>query len=156
MIALLLTEKVSATVDNCDRELVGKFKWTLTPEGYVCRSMKVATNKRKNILLHRVLLNAPKGKHVDHIDGDKLNNRRSNLRLCNSSQNQANRKISKNNTSGYKGVTWRKDRQLWAAMIMLNRKNIYLGLFTNKKEAALAYNNAAKIHYKEFALLNKI
>lgn len=88
---------------------------------------------------------------LDHIDGDRSNNRIDNLRISTQSQNLANRTKSPRNKSGFKGVC-RDDRYIkkWKAQITINRKNIYLGTFLTAKEAYAAYLGAAKIGHKEF------
>ena len=88
------------------------------------------------------------------IDDFDLDNRRINLRSCTASENRSNRVMSKYNTSGYRGVYWSKHTNKWCARIQINRKGIYLGLFTSKKEAAKAYDAAALEHHGEFASLN--
>lgn len=91
---------------------------------------------------------------VDHINGDTLDNRRSNLRLCTVSGNNHNRMKSKNNTSGYKGVSWLKQNQKWRAYIKVNSKDKHLGCYLDKEDAARAYDKAAKEYFGEFARLN--
>ena len=88
---------------------------------------------------------------VDHIDGDKTNNRIENLRLATRSQNGSNRPKQKDNTSGYKGVSWSKQYKKWVAQIMKNNKLIYLGLFATPELASQAYNAAAEKLQGEFA-----
>lgn len=88
---------------------------------------------------------------IDHIDGIRSNNAFSNLRLANCQQNAANSKISKNNTSGYKGVYWLKQRSLWAAKVNVGPKQIYLGSFQKAEDAARAYEQGAKRYFGEFA-----
>ena len=106
--------------------------------------------------MHRDIMNPSRKEQVDRINHDTLDNRRENLRICNSRENQGNEKISKNNISGFKGVSWRIDRKKWRAYISINRKQISLGHFDIKEEAAKAYNEAAKKYFKEFALLNVV
>jgi len=89
--------------------------------------------------------------NIDHINGNRADNRICNLRLANQSQNIANSKLSKANTSGCKGVTWRKDTQKWSAGLMLNYKHIALGSFKTKEEAAEAYKKGAMQHFGEYA-----
>lgn len=93
---------------------------------------------------------------VDHIDGNRLNNRRYNLRTCDNHGNCRNRGKSKNNQSGYKGVFLRKKTGTWICSITKNRKKVFLGDFKTKEEAALAYNEAAIRLHGEFAKLNEI
>ena len=91
---------------------------------------------------------------VDHINSDSLDNRRSNLRVCTVSQNNMNSAIGRNNKSGYKGVSWDKTNKKWRAGIKAKGKSVSLGSFNSKKDAARAYNEAAKKAYGEFAKLN--
>jgi len=128
-------------------KLLLKQIWYLRRDGYAMRN---------HILLHRYIIGAVDRQLVDHVNGDKLDNRKSNLRLCTHSENLSNRGIQSNNTSGYKGVTWHKSRNKWRAFIIKDRLNIHLGYYTNEREAAIAYNKAALHYHKEFALLNEI
>lgn len=91
---------------------------------------------------------------VDHKDNNGLNNQRENLRLASGSQNKANCAKYSNNTSGYKGVTLRKERNTWRAQIRVNNKLIILGCFVDKEEAARAHDKAALLYFGEFAQLN--
>lgn len=108
----------------------------------------------KTTYMHRVIMNCPEGMQVDHINGNKKDNRRSNLRICSASQNMANRSKPSNNTSGYKGVGWRKSRCKWIASIRVNSNLYHLGSFDCKHQAALTYDIAAKKYFGEFADLN--
>jgi len=93
---------------------------------------------------------------VDHKDGNGLNNRKANLRLCTNSQNQANRNgTQRNNTSGFNGVTWSKHDKKWRAKIMLNKKRVHLGGYYTAAEAANAYDKAAIKLFGEFARVNR-
>ena len=99
------------------------------------------------------------GQMVDHINRDKLDNRRENLRLCNMTESNRNRgpihfKHSSSITSKYKGVHWSKNK--WRATIEVNGKKIYLGFFDNEQDAAIAYNEAAKKYFGDYAYLNEI
>lgn len=101
-------------------------------------------------------MNAAPNEQVDHINGDGLDNRKSNLRICNGSQNRCNKGKPKNNTSGYKGVTWHTPNKKWVAQIAVNGKHSYIGSFKTKEEAAKAYNKKAKELHGEFARLNNL
>ena len=90
-------------------------------------------------------------RYIDHIDGDPSNNRWINLRETTMSQNLANSKCRKDNTSGLKGVHWQKSANAWAAKIWVNGKQIYLGLYETKEDAHRAYIIAAHEHFGEFA-----
>lgn len=124
--------------------------WYTNSNGYVLSSM---APERK---LHRYLLDAPKGAMVDHKNGNPLDNRRYNIRICNHSDNVHNSKIPVTNTSGYKGVIWDKERNRWKAQISLRGKTHKLGRYKNKIDAACAYNMAAIKHFGEFARINQI
>lgn len=92
--------------------------------------------------------------HIDHVDGDVTNNRISNLRAATPSENGGNSTRSKNNKSGFKGVSWVKSQGKWSAYIKHNRKRIHLGRFYHLEDAARAYDRAALQHFGEFARLN--
>ena len=106
--------------------------------------------------MHRLILglSIKDGIFTDHINGNILDNRRANLRTCTNSQNQANSKLRKDNTSGYKGVNFIPKTKNWQASIRLKGKKLYLGHFVNKELAARAYNSAAKLYFGKFAKLN--
>ena len=93
---------------------------------------------------------------LDHIDNDRLNNRRENLRAATSQQNSSNRTSAKNSSSKYLGVSWCRRRKKWQVNIRLDGKLKYLGIFTCEKDAASIYNLAAIEHHGEFANLNII
>ena len=105
---------------------------------------------RQMVLLHRVITNAAKGQFVDHINRNKLDNRRENLRFVTRSQNSINR----NHSSEFRGVF--KTFNKWRASIGVNRSNIKLGAFDTPEAAAAAYNEAAKRLHGEFAVLNDV
>src|SRR5579863_1550584 len=104
--------------------------------------------------MHREIMKPSKDEEVDHINHDKLDNRRENLRVCTGSQNQCNRRRKLKNTSGYKGVCWYRSKNRWKAALNIKGKCVWTGLFKNKEEAAHAYDEAAKLHHGEFAYLN--
>lgn len=146
-----LTQDKYALVDNQDYDFLNQWKWHFN-SGYAMRREYLKGGKGKSVylLMHRVIMNTPRGLETDHINMDKLDNRRQNLRVCTRSQNGTNKNIQSNNTSGYKGVTWRKDRNKWKALIA--GKSI--GIFSSKTEAAKAYDGKARELYGEFAKLN--
>ena len=111
---------------------------------------------RKKVLMHRVIMDAPKNFMVDHKNQNTLDNRKKNLRLCKNSQNICNRPKPKSNKSGYKGVSKCKLTNKWKANINKDNKRHYLGLFNTKEEAAEAYNTHALKLHGEFACLNNI
>lgn len=112
------------------------------------------TIKGKTTYLHHVIFlmhHGYKPDYIDHIDGDSTNNRIENLRPATQSQNAGNSCLSKNNTSGYKGVTYRKDTRKWQAAVMINRKHISLGSYLTKEDAYEAYIAGSKKYFGEFA-----
>ena len=146
-----LTKGKVAIVDAADYDWLSSFKWAANqkPGGvYACRNVK-----RKNILMHRMIMNAPVGKFVDHIDRNGLNNRRCNLRLCSFAENIRNTK-GWGKTSRYKGVTRRKKDKKWISSIRYNNKFHYIGYFENETDAARAYDKAARKFFGQFAYLN--
>jgi len=103
------------------------------------------------VYLHRHIMSAPGGLFVDHVDGDGLNNRRANLRLCTHVQNQLNKGLSRRNTTGFKGVTRGECSGRWRAVITVNGRQRHLGTFDSPEEASAAYIAAAGELHGEFA-----
>lgn len=135
--------------DHKDIGLIDQYKWYINARGYV-----VSTNQEK-VYMHRLIMGNPNG-CVDHINGDKSDNRRCNLRVCTQRENTMNSKISKNNTSGYKGVSWNKALCKWQAYIMVNYRRKHLGYHSDRSYAAQVYNSAAVKHFGEYAKLNEV
>lgn len=149
-----LNKGLFALVDDTDYPNLVLFKWHVAGRGYVIRNI----NKGQvgNTKMHRLIMRVPDGQGIDHINGNKLDNRKENLRVCTQSQNSANKTKQSNNTSGYKGVYWENWTNKWRAKIMFEGKNYPIGRFRTIREAVIAYNNMAiKIH-KEFAKINQI
>lgn len=107
-------------------------------DSYYVDSNEYSTGKQKYIRLHRLLLNAPRGLDVDHIDHNTLNNRRNNLRLATRSQNQQNMPLLQNSKSGIRGVTWNKVNKKWWLRVHIDGKRTSLGLFNALEEAKKA------------------
>lgn len=140
-----LTQGYNTIVDDADFQYLSKWKWFYN-KGYVRRS-DYSTGKLIKIYMHREIMKPPKGMVIDHIDSDKLNNQRSNLRICTHQQNQCNRKKYKNNKSGYKGVSFNKRDCKWVAGIGVGGMKKHLGSFTTAEEASKAYEQASiKLH----------
>lgn len=145
-------------IDSEDLKIFENYKWNLCNKNgtlYLLSFIKV-DGKRKTIYYSRIITNASENIIVDHIDGNTLDNRKSNLRFVNKTQNAQNMKSNKNSTSKYKGVSFDKCRKLWRVVIKVNKKQVYVGRFDSEIEAATAYNEAAKKYFKEYARLNQI
>jgi len=147
-----LTQGKQAIVDDSDYEYLMQWKWHYA-HGYAVRGVR-KNGKVTIVLMHRVILGAKTGEQVDHINHDRLDNQRSNIRVCTHEQNQHNRSLNRNNTSGYKGVHWNKDCKKWLASIKVSYKRIHLGCFTDIILAAKTYDSAAKKHFGEYACTN--
>jgi len=144
-------------VDDEDFYKVNKYTWFINAQGYPQSRLprkESLDRTQKQVKLHRLLLDLTDPLiQVDHKNMNKLDNRRSNLRVCTNSENQANIKVHKRNKTGYKGVRYQSNR--YEAYIWKN-KPIYLGRFDTVEEAALAYNKKALELFGEFARLNDI
>lgn len=156
-----LTKGYVALVDDDLYEKIISFgKWSFHQNGYaiIQKSYKKPDGKWgvSVLRMHRLVLNANDGEFVDHINGNKLDNRRSNIRICNGAENRRNVGLRKNNISGYKGVYFAKPKGFFTAQITFENKKIHLGCFTCPIEAARAYNEAAKKYHGEFARLNDV
>ena len=155
-----LTQGKFATVDAEDYEYISQWKWYYSSTGYAARSIHLGMfnckQKQKIIYMHRIINTTPEGMDTDHIDMDKLNNQKKNLRGCSRSQNNMNMKGNKNTSSKYRGVYWVKERKKWSVNICKDKYRRYIGSFTSEEKAGEAYNKAALEHFGEFAKLNII
>lgn len=145
-----LTKGKFAIVDDEDYDAMSRFKWHFSEAGGYARR----NSREKNILMHRQILEVPDGKHTDHRNGDGLDNRRSNLRICNRSENLRNRKLNCNNTSGAKGVRFIGTRG-WEARIQVEKRPYLIGLYETKAEAVVAYDVASRFLHGEFGRPNQ-
>jgi hypothetical protein len=151
-----LTKGGVALVDDEDFALVNQYKWQLLDHGkrqYAFTTYSVK-NRTKHIYMHRLIMGFPKGKEIDHINFNGLDNRRStNLRVCSKSQNHFNIRKSIS-FSRFKGVSWDPVNEKWYARIKINGKGKFLGRHSSEEEAAIAYDNMARELIGEFAILN--
>ncbi len=159
---ILLTRNKKTWVDTEDFNRLGLFVWfaQIRSDKRAFHAARCVTRSGRQITLHmhREILGLQygDGKIVDHINGDGLDNRRCNLRICSSSDNNCNCGSYRGGTSLYKGVSWHKQNRKWQATIQKDGKSHYLGLFISESEAAEVYNIAAVRLHGQFAYLNQI
>ena len=168
IVFISLTKDKVAMLDKIDADL-SNFNWlanhNITKANENWYAGRRVGNKHEH--MHRVILERILGRllyrheDVDHINNNGLDNRRLNLRVATRSENMQNKRKSgcmngKNTTSAYKGVNWHKSSSKWISRIRLNGVRKFLGYFKNEKEAAMAYNQAAKEFFGEFAQLNEV
>jgi len=136
-------------IDKEDLDKIVDINWTVLKASDKIYFRKFCHTK-KTILLHRHIINASKNTTVDHINGNTLDNRKCNLRLCTVAENSRNRRKNITNSSGYKGVSWASKRKKWQAKIMVNRKTIFLGYFNTAEDAYAVYCEASKKYHGEY------
>ena len=157
-----LTRNLVAIVDDEDFERVNARSWyakmivSSKTVFYATSAEKLPSGKHTCILMHRFIMQPPEGKEVDHIDRNPLNNQKSNLRLATRAENSRNRKIYTNNTCGYQGVQFSKQRNRFFATLRLNGVRYRSTSRLTAIEAAADYNELAIKYHGEFACLNKI
>lgn len=158
---LIFTSKVYGThkayLDDVDYHYIKEYNWYLAKghKTFYLRCPKQIKYKKTTLHLHRLILNVKNGEIPDHIDGNGLNNRRSNLRIATNAQNVWNKKINCNNKLGIKGVHLHGCGR-YRVCIFKDGKQIQGGYFEDKIEAAKKYNELAIKHFGEFAKLNTI
>jgi len=152
-------------VDSADYERVSAHKWCAKPgptrsDGtaviYAIRSVDRQGGGKTTQGLHRFIMGTPEGMETDHINGNGLDNRKCNLRICTTAENQRNQRAQTGRSSIYKGVTWNKRGSVWAAQMNSRGGTLHLGSFKVETDAARAYNIAAIARYGEFAKVNAI
>lgn len=146
---IFLTRGLSTVVDAADYEWLSQWGWYASFYGYAVRKEKIG-DRWVVVWMHRSIMKTPKGMFTDHISGDRLDNRRSNLRICTRQQNSMNIKPREGTSSKFRGVYWSKVAEKWQAYINVDGKRNHLGLFLSEAEAAIAYNNAAVGYHGEF------
>lgn len=139
-----------AIIDSDDLEFVMRYEWRFKT-GHCNYAVTMGRNSTK---LHNYIMNCPEGKVVDHRNGNGLDNRRDNLRICEHYQNVWNQKKAKNTKNRFKGV--QKRGKKWSASISCRNKRYQLGVFDTEAEAAIAYNDKAKELHGDFSNINKI
>lgn len=149
---IIMVKEKTVMVSDEDFNKVSHLNWYINNSGY-------ASTRRvngKGSLMHRIILCAEKYQEIDHIDGNRLNNQRENLRFVSRAQNNMNQKPCRGKTSKYKGVYFAKDRMGYRAQIKANNKCIKLGTFNTEIEAARAYNESALKYFGQYARLNEL
>ena len=151
-----LSKGYVAIVDDEDYDYLMQWKWSTTmcrDKPYARRNEWISPKKLRTLHMHRFITQAPAGMCVDHINGDSLDNRRANLRICTNQQNVQSQR-PRVRSSRFKGVAWAKKKGRWVAAITKDRKCHFLGHYINEEEAARAYDNAARRFFGEFAKTN--
>lgn len=139
--------------DREDLPLVQQYNWSMDRYGYVLGNLH-GHRKSSTVRLHRLLMNAPDGMIVDHINGDPSDCRRENLRIATQQQNTQNAGLPSSSTTGYKGVCYDKKEGKYMAHIHPNGRMVFLGYFNDPIEAALKYDEAAFLYFGEYARPN--
>lgn len=144
---ILLSQGQFAVVDDADFECLSQYKWYFL-KGRAVRKPRTYEGKRVGLVwMHRVIMRPPDNMVVDHINGNKLDNRRINLRVCSKSQNEWNKRAYKTNTSGMKNVYWNKSKKRYVVSFSKYRKKIILGHFSSFQEAVKVRNeNVIEVH----------
>jgi len=154
MKTITLTNGFSALVDNGDYEILSIYKWQVQSRKWGNYAIRVGRKgEPTTVRMHRQIMGLDSTKEVDHINGDGLDNRRSNLRLVTHSQNQMNNRRA-SGSSRHKGVHWCNRSQRWIVRIVMGGKRKYAGRFRDETEAARHYNELAVKHYGQCARLN--
>lgn len=153
---ITLTQGYEAVIDAADVHLVEGRNWfaRVTHGNAVYAESNLSHPRSGQDKLHRIIIGDTPGLQIDHIDGDGLNNRRGNLRLATHSQNMQNRPLFKNNKSGFKGVSYRKDSKCWRAEILSKGDRHILGKFNCPTAAHFAYVKASRELHGEFGRIS--
>lgn len=154
-----LTKGKSAIIDSEDYKRISRFHWCISTSSkyeYAIRNVYKNGKRIAIVRMHRVIFNVPDGLMVDHINGNTLDNRKKNLRIATRSENMWNRRKTKLNKTGYKGVRMKEKSKKYEATIAVNKKWLHLGYFNTPQEAARAYNSAAQKYHGQFARLNDL
>ena len=141
---ITLSPRGVTQIDDADYRLVWTHTWYLLKRAGRRTRYAFTFIDGKTTLMHRLIMGSPRGRQIDHINHDGLNNRRANLRVVTAQQNQFRRRKKRGGSSRYKGVCWNRFRSCWVANIRVDGKTEYLGSFKSERAAARAYDAAAK------------
>lgn len=141
--------------DKDDYELIKDYCWYINDNGYLVAHV---INSNKRIRFHRLIMDciSNHGILIDHINHDRLDNRKNNLRMVSYHQNAMNMKRKESNTSGVTGVSWDKEKRKWCATITYNYKTIFLGYYSDFNEAVEAREQAEQKYFGEYSYTNSI
>lgn len=150
-----LTKGQWSVIESQDAAWIGANNWHVlwdedTESFYASRCGSKIRGESGTVGMHAAIVKPRMGYLPDHINGNTLDNRRNNLREATGSQNQCNKRILKNNKSGYRGVSWSARNGKWVAYIKLQRVQKFIGYFDNPEDAHLAYLEAAATIHGEF------
>jgi hypothetical protein len=155
---ILLTQGQEAIVDDEDFLLLSQYKWYAAKQKYTFYAERCerVNGRAMYHLMHRDILRLSYDdkRVVDHRDRNGLNNLKTNLRIVTKSLNGHNSRKYSNNLSGYRGVCWHKASKKWISAIKMDKKYVYLGVYESPQEAAMAYDKAALLYWRENAILN--
>lgn len=153
---IILSSGIICQVDDEDLERLNSHRWFVIKKKHTCYAVafKKVDGKTVSTTMHRLLTAAKDGELVDHMDRNGLNNKKSNLRICNISENSTNRKKKAGTSSNYRGVSYAKKNKAWFVFISKNKKKKFIGAFKDEEQAARAYDREAKILHGQFANLN--
>lgn len=134
-----------------DYQKIKKWSWCISSNGYVITT----DSEHKRVYMHRTIMNCNKDKIVDHINHNTIDNRKSNLRICTYSNNNMNKGLRQENTSGVSGVSWDKVSKKWRPQIMVDEKSIYLGTYSDFDEAVKVRKEAEEKYFGEYRFLGE-
>lgn len=145
-----LSQNKYAIIDDEDFDEISKYKWHFSHGRYAFTNLHIDGIGKRPVSMHRMLMGYPKHPYeIDHINRDGLDNRRCNLRIVTAKENQKNRKLPKNNSSGVQGVNFLKRLNKWVAYVYVSNKRIHLGVFEQKDDAI----SARKLAEKEYGFI---
>lgn len=148
-----LTQGKVAIIDSENYEWLNQWKWYASDKNYGGYIAVRTINRKKKIRMHRLIMNCPDDKQIDHINHRINDNRKCNLRICTHTQNLQNQ-LSRGGKSVFKGITYSYPNRKWVARIQLNKRRIFLGSFNTEIDAAKAYDTKALELFGEFAYIN--